>query len=266
VASAQDSLINFVKEMEMTNLYTNLDQTNIPKHVAFIMDGNGRWAKSQGQHRLFGHAAGVESVKEIIKTAREIGVQFLTMYAFSTENWNRPAEEVAGLMDLLVQAITNETDDMHKNGVRLLTIGDIDALPEGCVSSLKEAIDKTKDNTALTLILALNYSARWEITNACKLIAEKVKQGALSTDQITEDQINKTLNTSMIPDPELLIRTSGECRISNFLLWQLSYTELYFTAVHWPEFRRAEFIHAICAFQQRERRFGLTSEQLNEHK
>ncbi len=252
--------------MEMTNFNTQLDKTNIPKHVAFIMDGNGRWAKSQGQHRLYGHAAGVESVKEIIKTAREIGVQFITMYAFSTENWNRPAEEVAGLMDLLVQAITNETDEMHKNGVRLLTIGDIEALPEACVKSLKDAIEKTKENTALTLVLALNYSARWEITNACMKIAQEAQQGIISVEEITEEKFNETLNKSMIPDPELLIRTSGECRISNFLLWQLSYTELYFTTVQWPEFRREEFIHAICAFQQRERRFGLTSEQLIENK
>jgi undecaprenyl diphosphate synthase len=252
--------------MEMTNLLTQLEQTNIPKHVAFIMDGNGRWAKSQGQHRLFGHAEGVLSVKEIIKTAREIGVQYLTMYAFSTENWNRPAEEVAGLMDLLVQAITNETDEMHENGVRLMTIGDISALPESCVVSLNEATHKTRENTNLTLVLALNYSARSEITNACQTLAEEVKNGVIAVNQITEDSISEKLNTSGIPDPELLIRTSGECRISNFLLWQLSYTELYFTPVHWPDFRKEEFLKAISAYQQRERRFGKTSEQLNDNK
>ena len=252
--------------MEMTNLLTQLEQTNIPKHVAFIMDGNGRWAKSQGQHRLFGHAEGVLSVKEIIKTAREIGVHYLTMYAFSTENWNRPAEEVAGLMDLLVQAITNETDEMHENGVRLMTIGDITALPESCVLSLNEATHKTRENTNLTLVLALNYSARSEITSACRKLAEEVHNGAISADQITEDSISEKLNTSGIPDPELLIRTSGECRISNFLLWQLSYTELYFTPVHWPDFRKEEFLKAIIAYQQRERRFGKTSEQLNDTK
>jgi len=252
--------------MEMTNELSQLEPTNIPKHVAFIMDGNGRWAKNQGQHRLFGHAAGVESVKEIIKTAREVGVQYLTMYAFSTENWNRPADEVAGLMDLLVQAIANETDEMHKNGVRLLTIGDISALPTSCIDSLNNAIAKTKDNNSLTLILALNYSARWEITNACKILAERVKNNALNVQDITEAEFSKTLNTASIPDPELLIRTSGECRISNFLLWQLSYTELYFTSVQWPDFRRSEFLKAIIAYQQRERRFGMTSEQINELK
>ena len=252
--------------MEMTNLLTQIEQTNIPKHVAFIMDGNGRWAKSQGQHRLFGHAEGVLSVKEIIKTAREIGVQYLTMYAFSTENWNRPAEEVAGLMDLLVQAITNETDEMHENGVRLMTIGDISALPESCVVSLNEATHKTRENKNLTLVLALNYSARLEITSACQKLAEDVKNGVVSVEQITEDSISEKLNTSGIPDPELLIRTSGECRISNFLLWQLSYTELYFTPVHWPDFRKEEFLKAISAYQQRERRFGKTSEQLNNTK
>lgn len=248
--------------MEMTNLLTQLEQTNIPKHVAFIMDGNGRWAKSQGQHRLFGHAEGVLSVKEIIKTAREIGVHYLTMYAFSTENWNRPAEEVAGLMDLLVQAITNETDEMHENGVRLMTIGDITALPESCVVSLNEATHKTRENTNLTLVLALNYSARSEITSACRKLAEEVHNGAISVDQITEDSISEKLNTSGIPDPELLIRTSGECRISNFLLWQLSYTELLFTDTHWPDFRREAFIDAIANFQKRERRFGMVSEQI----
>jgi undecaprenyl diphosphate synthase len=252
--------------MEMTNLLTQLEQTNIPKHVAFIMDGNGRWAKNQGQHRLFGHAEGVLSVKEIIKTAREIGVHYLTMYAFSTENWNRPAEEVAGLMDLLVQAITNETDEMHENGVRLMTIGDITALPQSCVASLNEATHKTRENTNLTLVLALNYSARAEITNASRKLAEEVKSGLITVNQITEDSINEKLNTSGIPDPELLIRTSGECRISNFLLWQLSYTELYFTTVHWPDFRKEEFLKAIIAYQQRERRFGKTSEQLNDIK
>ena len=244
----------------------NLDLNRLPKHIAIIMDGNGRWAKSQGQHRLFGHAEGVLSVKEIIKTAREIGVHYLTMYAFSTENWNRPAEEVAGLMDLLVQAITNETDEMHENGVRLMTIGDITALPESCVVSLNEATHKTRENTNLTLVLALNYSARSEITSACRKLAEEVHNGAISVDQITEDSISEKLNTSGIPDPELLIRTSGECRISNFLLWQLSYTELYFTPVHWPDFRKEEFLKAIIAYQQRERRFGKTSEQLNDTK
>jgi undecaprenyl diphosphate synthase len=252
--------------MEMTNLLTQLEQTNIPKHVAFIMDGNGRWAKNQGQHRLYGHAEGVLSVKEIIKTAIEVGVQCLTMYAFSTENWNRPADEVAGLMDLLVQAITSETDEMHENGVRLMTIGDISALPDSCIKSLVDAKEKTRENSALTLVLALNYSARTEITNACQKLAAEVQNGSISIDQISEKTISEKLNTSGIPDPELLIRTSGECRISNFLLWELSYTELYFTPVYWPDFRKEEFLKAIIAYQQRERRFGKTSEQLNDIK
>jgi len=252
--------------MEMTNLLTQLEQTNIPKHVAFIMDGNGRWAKNQGQHRLYGHAEGVLSVKEIIKTAIEVGVQCLTMYAFSTENWNRPADEVAGLMDLLVQAITSETDEMHENGVRLMTIGDISALPDSCIKSLVDAKEKTRENSALTLVLALNYSARTEITNACQKLAADVQNGSISIDQISEKTISEKLNAFGIPDPELLIRTSGECRISNFLLWELSYTELYFTPVYWPDFRKEEFLKAIIAYQQRERRFGKTSEQLNDIK
>jgi len=239
-----------------------LDLQNIPKHVAFIMDGNGRWAKNKGQQRLFGHAAGVESVKEIIKTARELGIAYLTMYAFSTENWARPSDEVEGLMNLLVEAISNEVDEMHQKGVRLLTIGDIQGLPGNCYQSLLAATERTKDNRELTLVLALNYSARQEIIQATLKAHELLQSGSISTPELTESQFSSLLNTKDIPDPELLIRTSGECRISNFLLWQLSYTELLFTDTHWPDFRRNEFINAIANYQKRERRFGMVSEQI----
>ena len=240
----------------------NLDLQNIPRHVAFIMDGNGRWAKNKGQHRLFGHAAGVESVKAVIQTARELGVSYLTLYAFSTENWARPSDEVEGLMNLLVDAIANEVDEMHANGVRLLTIGDIQGLPGNCHESLLSAMDRTKDNTALTLILALNYSARQEIIKAALAAHQLMQDAQLSSADLSEQVFSSLLQTKDIPDPELLIRTSGECRISNFLLWQLSYTELLFTDTHWPDFRREAFIDAIANFQKRERRFGMVSEQI----
>jgi undecaprenyl diphosphate synthase len=240
----------------------NLDLQNIPRHVAFIMDGNGRWAKNKGQHRLFGHAAGVESVKEVIKTARELGVSYLTMYAFSTENWARPSDEVEGLMNLLVDAIANEVDEMHANGVRLLTIGDIEGLPGNCYQSLLSAMERTKDNTELTLVLALNYSARQEILKAAIAAHELIQNSQLANADLTEQVFAGLLATKDIPDPELLVRTSGECRISNFLLWQLSYTELLFTDTHWPDFRRGAFIDAIVAYQKRERRFGMVSEQI----
>lgn len=245
--------------MSATN---NLDLQNVPRHVAFIMDGNGRWAKKQGQHRLFGHAAGVESVKAIIQTAREIGVAYITLYAFSTENWARPSDEVEGLMNLLVDAISNEVDEMHANGVRLLTIGDIKGLPGKCYDSLCRAMDRTKDNTALTLILALNYSARQEILQAAATAHQMIETKQLQAEDLTEEVFSSLLQTKDIPDPELLIRTSGECRISNFLLWQLSYTELLFTDTHWPDFRRDALIDAIANYQKRERRFGMVSEQI----
>jgi undecaprenyl diphosphate synthase len=249
--------------MSATN---NLDLQNVPRHVAFIMDGNGRWAKKQGQHRLFGHAAGVESVKAIIQTAREIGVAYITLYAFSTENWARPSDEVEGLMNLLVDAISNEVDEMHANGVRLLTIGDIKGLPGKCYDSLCRAMDRTKDNTALTLILALNYSARQEILQAAATAHQMIETKQLQAEDLTEEVFSSLLQTKDIPDPELLIRTSGECRISNFLLWQLSYTELLFTDTHWPDFRRDSFLEAIANFQKRERRFGMVSEQIQNTK
>jgi undecaprenyl diphosphate synthase len=260
--SAKDCVFSF----DQMNTIENLDLQNIPRHVAFIMDGNGRWAKNKGQHRLFGHAAGVESVKEVIKTARELGVSYLTMYAFSTENWARPSDEVEGLMNLLVDAIANEVDEMHANGVRLHTIGDIQGLPGNCYQSLLSAMERTKDNTSLTLILALNYSARQEILKAALVAHQLIEDGQLSIATLDEQTFSGLLHTKDIPDPELLIRTSGECRISNFLLWQLSYTELLFTDTHWPDFRRDAFIDAIAAFQKRERRFGMVSEQIQTNK
>jgi len=247
----------------MSDLKENLDFNNIPSHVAIIMDGNGRWAKKHGQERLFGHLNGVDSVRDILKAATEIGVKYLTLYAFSTENWNRPKEEVDGLMDLLVDSLMNEIDEMHANGVRIHTIGDIDGLPERCSNSMKDAIVRTSKNEKVNLILALNYSAKWEIKKAIGEIADAVKKGDLNTDSITDELVSLHLSTKNFPDPELMIRTSGEHRISNFLLWQLAYAEFYFTETHWPDFRRDEFIHAILAYQGRERRFGMVSEQIN---
>jgi undecaprenyl diphosphate synthase len=241
-----------------------IDKTNIPKHIAIIMDGNGRWAKQQGQDRLFGHASGVESVRATIKAAREFGVEFLTLYAFSTENWNRPKEEVDALMDLLVQSIANEVDELHENNIRLITIGDESKLPVNCQKSLLSAKEKTQNNKSLTLILALNYSARWEIIHALKHIAHEIERRQLKADDVNEEVFERFLSTKNIPDPELLIRTSGENRISNFLLWQIAYTEFHFTDVFWPEFRREHFIQAILDYQNRERRFGLVSEQIQE--
>ena len=247
----------------MEDLKSLVDLNNIPKHVAVIVDGNGRWAKQHGEARLFGHANGVDSVRAILKAARELGVEFLTLYAFSTENWNRPQEEVDGLMDLLVHSITNEMDELNENGVRLTAIGDIEGLPTNCASSLKDAILTTKNNKDITLILALNYSSKWEIRKAIQTIATKVSEGELTVDKITDELISEHLTTNEFPDPELMIRTSGEHRISNFLLWQLAYSEFYFTETHWPDFRRNDFFQAILAYQQRERRFGMVSEQIN---
>ena len=243
-------------------LEAKIDQTNIPKHIAIIMDGNGRWAKQQGQDRLFGHSSGVESVRSTIKACRELGVRFLTLYAFSTENWNRPKEEVDGLMDLLVQSIANEVDELNENGIRLITIGDESQLPNHCQESLAWAREKTKENRELTLVLALNYSARWEIIQAVKKIAIDIEAKKMTSEGITEQTFEHFLSTENIPDPELLIRTSGENRVSNFLLWQIAYTEFHFTDVFWPEFRKEHFFKAILDYQTRERRFGLVSEQI----
>lgn len=247
----------------MEDLKSLVDLNNIPKHVAVIMDGNGRWAKQHGEARLFGHANGVDSVRAILRAANEIGVKYLTLYAFSTENWNRPQEEVDGLMDILVHSITNEMEELNENGVKFTAIGDIDGLPVKCANSLKEAIETTKNNTDITLILALNYSAKWEIRKAIQTISKQIATGLISEEEITDELISEHLTTKGIPDPELMIRTSGEHRISNFLLWQLAYSEFYFTETHWPDFRRDDFFQAILAYQQRERRFGMVSEQIN---
>lgn len=239
-----------------------LDKNNIPKHVAIIMDGNGRWAKQKGEMRIFGHTNGVESVRESLTAAAEIGVKYLTLYAFSTENWNRPKEEVAALMDLLVKAIYDEVEELNEKGVRLETIGNTSILPISCREALAKAKDRTKDNNKITLILALSYSSRWEIAQAVKTMAEESISGKLDVKTINEDLISSYLSTSDFPDPELLIRTSGENRVSNFLMWQLAYTELYFTETLWPDFKKEHFFKAIKDYQDRERRFGKTSEQI----
>jgi undecaprenyl diphosphate synthase len=244
------------------SLEAKIDYTNIPKHIAVIMDGNGRWAKQQGQDRLFGHTSGVESVRSTIKVARELGIKFLTLYAFSTENWNRPKEEVDGLMDLLVQSIANEVDELNENGIRLITIGDDTQLPRNCQEGLAGAREKTKDNTELTLVLALNYSARWEIMEGLKKIAVEIENKNLTSEEVNEQLFESYLSTKNIPDPELLIRTSGENRVSNFLLWQIAYTEFHFTDIFWPDFRKEHLLKAILDYQARERRFGLVSEQI----
>lgn len=241
-----------------------LDKNKIPEHVAIIMDGNGRWAKEKGQMRLVGHATGVESVREALTAATEINVKYLTLYAFSTENWNRPKEEVDGLMDLLVNTIANEIESLNKNDVRLLTIGNTNDLPDSCRNELLNAIKKTANNKGTVLVLALNYSAKLEIKEAVKRIAEKYKNNEISLDDINDELIADNLYTAGIPDPELMIRTSGEIRISNFLLWQLAYSELHFTPVFWPDFKKEDFYRAIYEFQTRERRFGLIGEQLKE--
>ncbi len=254
----------FSRTSEPTLSYKeNLDLAKLPKHVAIIMDGNGRWAKAQGEQRIFGHHSGVNAVRDITEACAELGIPYLTLYAFSTENWNRPKEEVDALMELLAHTIMQELSVLMQNNIRLKIIGNIESLQPDAKIEIKNAVKKTSANTGLTLILALSYSARWEITNAVKQIALKVKAGELNPDDITESIVSKHLNTNDIPDPELLIRTSGEQRISNFLLWQIAYTELYLTDVLWPDFNKEECYKALVTFQQRERRFGLTSEQLN---
>lgn len=244
------------------SLKEKIDISRIPKHIAVIMDGNGRWARQQGEQRVFGHHHGVRAVRETAEGCAELGVGYLTLYAFSTENWNRPKEEVDALMELLVQTISGEIKTLMDNNIKLKAIGDLDSLPFKCHNELKQAMDITSSNTGMELILALSYSSRWEITNAVKEIARSVKEGKISPDEINEQVIEKHLCTKDFPDPELMIRTSGEMRISNFLLWQLAYTELYITPVLWPDFSREELYKAILDFQKRERRFGMTSDQL----
>jgi undecaprenyl diphosphate synthase len=246
----------------MASLKEDIDLNRLPQHVAVIMDGNGRWAKEHGQPRIFGHRNGVKAVRETTEAAAEIGVKWLTLYAFSTENWNRPQFEVGALMTLLVETLRKEIETLNKNNIRLQAIGDLSKLPAKTYKALLEGIDNTSSNDRMTLTLALNYSARWEITSASREIAIAVKQGQLEPDQITEDTFGSYLSTAHMPDPELLIRTSGECRISNYLLWQIAYSELYFTKVFWPDFRKEDFYEALIDYQNRERRFGKTSEQV----
>lgn len=237
----------------------------LPTHLAIIMDGNGRWAKMRGEHRIVGHQNGVEAVRSTVEASAELGISYLTLYAFSTENWNRPQSEVLGLMSLLVEAMENETPTLMKNNVRLKAIGDIDSLPSEVRAKLQGTISKTSKNTGLCLVLALSYSSRWEIVDATKRIASQVKAGELSLDDIDVELFSNRLSTKGIPDPELLIRTSGENRISNFLLWQIAYSELYFTELFWPDFDKEELYKALLNYQNRERRFGKTSEQLNDN-
>lgn len=247
----------------MASYKEQIDPSKLPRHIAVIMDGNGRWAKKKGALRIFGHRNAVDAVREVTEGCGELGVKYLTLYAFSTENWNRPKAEIDGLMELLVNTLKQEIKRLNENGVKLKTIGDISQLPRNCQENLSWAIDKTKGNTGLTLILALSYSGRWEITQAVREIASRVKSGALQPEEIKEQTIENFLTTSGIPDPELLIRTSGELRVSNFLLWQIAYTELFITPTLWPDFRKETLYEAIWSYQQRERRFGKTSEQLN---
>src|SRR3954470_24420578 len=246
----------------MPNLQDQIDKTRLPKHVAIIMDGNGRWAKEKGEDRLFGHLNGVESVRDVVEGAAELGIQYLTLYAFSTENWDRPQYEVTGLMELLIDTIHKEVPTLNKNNIRLHVIGDTAMLPDGARKALEEALKETSTNTGLNLIMALSYSSRWELVQAVKQIATNVQEGKLEPASIDQDTLQQYLCTSEFPDPELMIRTSGEYRISNFLLYQLAYAELYFTNTRWPDFRKHNLYEAILDFQSRERRFGKISEQL----
>jgi undecaprenyl diphosphate synthase len=246
----------------MSSVKENIDINKLPLHVAIIMDGNGRWAKTQGKPRVFGHKNGVVSVREVTEAAAEIGIKYLTLYAFSTENWSRPALEVNALMTLLVETVKSEVNTLMKNNIRLQAIGDLSKLPDRTRKALLDGIEKTKLNDRMTLVLALNYSSRWEIVEAVKKISFEVQNGKLKIENINSDVFSEHLATRDIPDPELLIRTSGERRISNYLLWQAAYAELYFTSVLWPDFRKDDFFQAIYDYQQRERRFGMTTEQL----
>ena len=244
------------------SLIEKIDKNRLPRHVAIIMDGNGRWTKAKGKDRSFGHQEGVVSVRKIMDAVTQLGLKYLTLYTFSTENWNRPEEEVQALMSLLVSAIHRETPDMMKKNVRLTAIGDLSRLREDAYNTLQECIDTTSANTGTTLVLALSYSSRWEITRAARQLAQEVLEQKINPNDITEAMVSDHLTTKNIPDPDLLIRTGGEKRISNFLLWQLSYAEFFFTDVFWPDFREEELYEAILYYQQRERRFGKTSEQL----
>ncbi len=246
----------------MDNIINRIDKNRLPRHVAVIMDGNGRWAKARGLERSAGHVQGVNTVRQITEIASELNIDYLTLYTFSTENWNRPKEEVDALMHLIVTAIERETPDLIKNNVRLTMIGDASKMPAYALERLNKCIEDTSHDTGLTLCLAISYSSRWEITEALKEIAGKVIKGELSIENITDETISQNLNTSFMPDPDLLIRTGGDKRVSNFLLWQIAYSEIYITDKYWPDFTKSDFCRAILEYQSRERRFGLTSEQL----
>jgi len=248
----------------MESLKDKIDVQRLPRHIAIIMDGNGRWAREKGQDRLFGHYNGVESVRDIVEGCAELGIGYLTLYAFSTENWDRPAYEVTGLMELLVETIRKEVSTLNKNNIRLHMIGDLEMLPDYARKELNEALEITSKNTGLNLVMALSYSSRWEIAEAIKKIAAELKSGQLQESAISQDTLQNYLATKNFPDPELMIRTSGEYRISNFLLYQLAYAELYFTSILWPDFRKENLYQAIVDFQSRERRFGKTSDQLRQ--
>jgi undecaprenyl diphosphate synthase len=247
------------KEMDLLN---TIDTTNLPKHVAIIMDGNGRWAKQQGLLRALGHESGTKSVKTTIEACAKLGIEFLTLYAFSTENWNRPKLEVETLMKLLIRSLKKELSTLQENNIKLNAIGNLEKLPKSAQKELQDVIYKTKNNTRLTLTLALSYGAREEIVNAVRNISNKVKNNIISLDSIDDSIINEHLYTQNLPDVDLLIRTSGEHRISNFLLWQIAYAELYFTEILWPDFKEQDLYEAIVSYQKRERRFGKTSEQI----
>lgn len=244
------------------SIYDNIDYTRIPTHTAIIMDGNGRWATSKGLERGEGHREGVRAITRVVEAASKISIKYLTLYAFSTENWNRPIEEVNGLMDLMVYAINQETENLKKNGVKVICIGDMNRLPEYASTALNECIYKTREGDKLTLIIALSYSSKWELTDATRKIADDVTNGVLKIDDISEETISMYLTTRSIPDPDLLIRTGGEQRISNFLLWQCAYAEFYFTDVYWPDFGEKDLYDAVIDFQRRERRFGKINDQI----
>ena len=255
--------MNKAENPALDALLARIDRQRVPKHVAIIMDGNGRWAQSKGEERIVGHSNGVRSVREALTGATEVGVQYLTLYAFSTENWNRPRAEVDALMDLLVRTMASELEELMANGVRLNAIGDLESLPKSCHDTLMESMRATAGNTRITLTLALSYSSRWELLRMVKRIAADVRDGRTSVQEIDEAMVDRHLTTYGMPEPELLIRTNGEQRISNFLLWQIAYAELHFSPVLWPDFDKATLFNAILDFQNRERRFGLISEQVN---
>lgn len=240
----------------MASFKENIDFNNLPRHIAVIMDGNGRWAKNKGAARIFGHRNAIQAVKDVTEGCGELGIKYLTLYAFSTENWGRPKEEVDALMELLVNTLQKEISTLHENQVKLRTIGDVTHLPKDCQNNLAQAIEATKNNSGLIMQLALNYSGRWEIVEAAKKLADEAKKGLIQPEEIDEHYFSEHLKTAGIPDPELLIRTSGELRVSNFLLWQIAYTEIFITPTLWPDFRKEHLYEAICAYQKRERRFG----------